>query len=82
MFYLFVALKIPMLLAYWIVWWAVRAEPDPSEGVRDDGGIGKRPHAPPRLPHAPRRGPHGGAVMSAPRRVRSPLSAKGRRVQR
>jgi hypothetical protein len=82
MFYLFVALKIPILLACWIVWWAVRAEPDPNEGVRDDGGMGKRPHAPPRLPRTPRRGPHGGAVMSAPARVRSPLTAKGRRVQR
>jgi hypothetical protein len=82
MFYLFVALKIPILLACWIVWWAVRQEPDPSEGVHDDGGIGKRPHAPPRLPRAPRRGPHGGAVMSAPPRVRSPLTARGRRVQR
>jgi hypothetical protein len=82
MFYLFVALKIPILLACWIVWWAVRSEPDLSEDVRDDGGIGKRPHAPPRLPHAPRRGPHGGAVPASPPRVRPVVKANGRRVKR
>ena len=81
MFYLFVALKIPLLLACWLVWWAVRAEPDPSEDVRDDGGIGKRPHEPPRHPHAPRRGPNGGTTHAAPPRVRPVLRAKGRRVK-
>ena len=53
MFYLFVALKIPILAAIWLVWWAIKQEPDPSEDVRDDGGAAKRPHPVPRLPRTP-----------------------------
>jgi len=79
MFYLFLVLKIPIALAAWIVWWAVRAEPDPSEDVPEDGGIGKRPHAPPKLPRAPRRGPHGDPLPAPPARVRR-TRAKGRQL--
>ena len=82
MFYLFVMLKLPILAAIWLVWWAVKQEPDPSEeDVRDDGGAGKRqrPHPIPRLPRNPRRGPHGEPAPIAPPRVR-PLRARARRV--
>ena len=80
MLYLFLGLKIPILLAGWIVWWAVRSEPDPSEDdVRDDGGVGKRPHDPPKLPRAPRRGPHGEPAAPPPPRVR-PVRARGRQL--
>jgi len=74
MFFLFVVLKVPILAACWLVWWAVRAEPDPSEepGGDDDGGLKARPHGAPRLPHAPRRGPHGDPPPPAPPRVRAP----------
>ena len=83
MFYLFVMLKLPIIAAIWLVWWAVKQEPDPSEDVRDDGGAGKRqrPHPSPRLPRTPRRGPHGGRRPSAPPRVR-PLRARGRDLAR
>lgn len=81
MFYLFVALKIPILLAIWIVWWAVKQEPDPSEDVRDDGGTGTRRHPVPPLPRAPRRGPHGEHALPSPPRVR-PVTARGRDVVR
>ena len=80
MVYLFLVLKIPIALAAWIVWWAVRAVPDPAEDGPGDGGIGTRPHPPARLPRAPRRGPHHGDPHPAPpprvRRVR----AKGRQL--
>jgi hypothetical protein len=80
MLYLFVALKIPILAAGWLVWWAVKQEPDPSEDVRDDGGT-KRPHPVPRLPRAPRRGPHGEPAPAAPPRVRT-VKARGRDLAR
>ena len=79
MVFLFLVLKIPIAMAAWIVWWAVRAVPDPSEDAPDDGGIGRRPHGPPRLPRAPRRGPHGDPLPAPPPRVR-PVRAKGRQL--
>jgi hypothetical protein len=36
--YLMFALKVPIIGAIWIVWWAVRQEPDPLTDGRDDGG--------------------------------------------
>jgi len=81
MLYLFVALKLPILAAIWIVWWAVKQEPDPSEDVRDDGGTSRRPHPVPRLPRSPRRGPHGDPEPVAPPRVRT-VRARGRDLAR
>jgi hypothetical protein len=81
MLYLFVALKLPIVAAIWLVYWAVKQEPDPSEDVRDDGGIANRPHPVPRLPRSPRRGPHAEPAPASPPRVR-PLRARGRRIVR
>jgi hypothetical protein len=81
MFYLFVALKIPILAAIYLVYWAIKQEPDPSEDVRDDGGASKRPHPVPRLPRSPRRGPHADPAPIAPPRVR-PVQARGRDLAR
>ncbi len=81
MFYLFVMLKLPIIAAIWLVWWAVKQEPDPSEDVRDDGGTSKRPHPVPILPRTPRRGPHAEPAPASPPRVR-PLRARGRRIPR
>jgi hypothetical protein len=81
MLYLFVALKIPLLLLFWLIWWAVRQEPE-LEDAGDDGGQRRtRPHPPPRLPHAPRRGPHGDPLPLPPPRVR-PVSARARQLER
>jgi hypothetical protein len=77
MLYLFVALKVPLLVACWLIWWAVHQEPDYA-GDEDDGGSRVRPHPVPRLPHAPRRGPHGGDAFASPPRVRPPAPAKAR----
>lgn len=69
MLYLFVALKIPVIAACWLIWWAVHQEPEYPED--SDGGGGRpRPHPAPVLPHAPRRGPHREPAPAAPPRVR------------
>jgi hypothetical protein len=70
MLYLFVALKVPIVMACGLIWWAVRQEPPLDDG-RDEGGSPDRPHPAPKLPRAPRRGPHGEAPLPAPARVRS-----------
>jgi hypothetical protein len=82
MFYLFVALKLPLIAAIWLVWWAIKQEPDPAEeDARDDGGTKRRPHPVPRLPKTPRRGPHGESAPLSPPRVR-PVHARGRDLAR
>jgi hypothetical protein len=82
MLYLFVALKLPIVAAGLIVWWAVRQAPDPDEvPVRDDGGTKVRPHPPRRLPRTPRRGPHGDPLPLPPPRVRR-VTARARHFQR
>jgi hypothetical protein len=81
-FYLMIALKIPIIAAIAIVWWAVKAEPDPLEG-RDDGGSKLRPQGHPRrpFPRRPRRGPHGDPAAPPPPRVRTP-TARARSLER
>jgi hypothetical protein len=81
MLYLFVALKLPILAAAWIIWWAVKQEPDYA-GEGGDGGSRVRPHPPKPLPHLPRRGPHGDAAPLSPPRVRPPAPARARETRR
>ncbi len=81
MLYLFVFLKLPILAACGIIWWAVKQGPD-TEPVRNDGGTPLRPrprHPRPKRPRPPRRGgPHAaGTRMASPPRVRS-VTAVGR----
>jgi hypothetical protein len=79
MLYLFVALKIPLLALFWLIWWAIRQEPDFEDAGEGGQRVEARPHPPPKLPHAPRRGPHGGDAVQlpSPPRVR-PLNARAR----
>lgn len=82
--YLMVFLKLPILALLGIVWWAIRAQPDPLEDTsRGDGGIGHPPH--PRRPFprrpTPRRGPHGEPAPGSPPRVRSAI-ARSRTLER
>jgi hypothetical protein len=69
------ALKIPIVALLWIVWWAVRSEPDTEQSPNGDDGGTKHPRQPrhPRqpFPRRPRRGPHGDPALPAPRRTRS-----------
>ena len=70
-FWMFVVLKIPLLAALWIVWWALRAEPVEAEEEHVDGDDGRGPHRPrPHLPDSPRRGPHAERAPRSPSRVR------------
>jgi hypothetical protein len=82
MLWLFLALKVPLLAACWIVWWAIRAVPEPEEAPPSGEGSDRlrRPerHPRPPLPHAPRRGPHGDAALPSPPRVRTVTDARSR----
>ncbi len=81
MFFLFVALKVPLLALCWLVWWAIRQVPDDDEQPGGDGGSRRRPHPHAPLPRPPRRGPHGDP---APRRRRAsaPVTARARELER
>ena len=68
--WLMLALKIPLAALIYLVWWAIKQEPEetPSSG-EDDGGIKRhRPHHPRKpFPRQPRRGPHGDPAAAAAR---------------
>jgi len=68
-FFLLVVLKIPVLGALWLIWWAGKA-PEPETGGTGSGGdFGRRPRRP-ILPRGPRRGP-AHAACGDERRLRS-----------
>jgi hypothetical protein len=81
MLWLFVALKLPLIAACWIVWWAIHQEPEPEVPPAGDGGERTRLHPRPPLPRAPRRGPHGDQALPAPARVRT-VQARARSTTR
>ncbi len=79
--YLMFFLKIPILGLFYIVWWAIKADPEVGTDDADssDGGGGSKR---PREPFGPRprsRGPHGDPRAPIPPRSR-PVTAKGRRL--
>ena len=77
--WMFVVLKIPVIAALLLIWWAVR-EPDPEPEEDPRGGSSDRePPRGPRRPRPPRRGPHASPPPSAPARVRT---AAGRKLSR
>ncbi len=77
--WLMLALKLPIAALCYLVWWAIKQEPEEAKG-EDDGGIKRgRPHPHPHkpFPRRPRRGPHGDPAPLPPARVRS-VRAKAR----
>lgn len=76
--WMFVILKIPVLAALWVVWYALKA-PDPAieEPEERGGGSDREPGPSPRRPRPPRRGPHG--AVHPPPRVRAPAPARPQR---
>ena len=74
--WMMVVLKIPVIAAIWLVWWAMKAEPELTD---DDGGTEvPAPPAPPHRPQHPRhprRGPHGDPEPPSPPRVRTKVAA-------
>lgn len=75
------ALKLPLAGLIYIVWWAIKQQPEET-GSDEDGGIRRpdRPHPVKPLPRLPRRGPHGGLPPAAPPRVRR-VRARARAVR-
>ena len=57
--YMLVILKIPLAFALYVIWYAIKAEPVPDDGVSDEERGPRR--KPPLNPRSPRRGPVGGA---------------------
>jgi hypothetical protein len=82
--WLAVALKVPIALLLYLVWWAVKdppvAAPDEDSGGSPDRD--PRPHPRGRPPQPPRRGPHGAPEPAAPARVRVARPSTPRRVLR
>jgi len=78
-FFLMVILKIPIAALLYIVWWAIRSEPEPAPPTTGDDGGSKDRHPRPPRPRRPRRGPHVEPDPAPPRRVRSTL-ARSRQV--
>lgn len=65
MIFMGLVLKIPIVAACWLLWWAIRSEPEPAEAPEEDGGQRRRYRRQPKRPSGPRRGgPH--APDSAP----------------
>ena len=67
-----VVLKIPIAGLLWLVWWAIRSEPEPAAAGDDgsgDGGVGHPPA--PRKPRPPRRGAHITPESVPPPRIRA-----------
>jgi len=71
--YMFVVLKIPVVAAIAIVWWAVKSEPAPAGGGEPDEGGDGTPDRP-RGPAGPkrRRGHDHGSAPRTRRRVSVP----------
>jgi hypothetical protein len=81
LFYMLVILKIPIIAALCLVWWAVKSEPAPAEGDHGERvRLHRGPDRPfPRRPSSPRRGPHAEAEPPrSPQRVR----AHAKRIER
>ncbi len=58
MIFMGVVLKIPVGFACWLIWWAVKSEPDTVEAPEDGGSDRLHFRREPKRPKGPRRGPH------------------------
>jgi hypothetical protein len=67
------ALKLPVAALIYLVWWAIKQEPEDDSSSSDgDGGIKRhRQHPRQPFPRRPRRGPHGDPAPQPPARVRT-----------
>jgi hypothetical protein len=65
--FLAVILKIPVLYGMWLIYWAVKDEPQLEDlpGDSDDHSF-RRFRRDPTKPRGPRRGPHGGSALAQP----------------
>ncbi|HZV74862.1 MAG TPA: hypothetical protein VFF79_14195 [Conexibacter sp.] len=74
--FLMLALKIPLGMLLYLVWWAVRQTPEEDGEPNNDGSGGSRVHDRPRRspPRRPRRGPHGDPAPATPPRIRTTVA--------
>jgi hypothetical protein len=73
LFFMMVILKIPLAAALYLIWYAVKQEPEPEESP---GADERQPWRKPPPLHSPRRGPVGGAgcrPLPCPQLVEEPL---------
>lgn len=75
--FLAVILKIPVLFGIWLIWWAVKEEPELEDLPGDAGDHSfRRFRHNPTKPRGPRkRGPHGGAAQAQP--AARPVAGRG-----
>jgi hypothetical protein len=79
--WLMLALKLPLAGLIYIVWWAIKQEPEETPSSDDDGGVKRHPHHPRQpFPRQPRRGPHGDPAPMPPARVRT-VRARARTLE-
>jgi hypothetical protein len=65
--FLAVVLKIPVLYGMWLIYWAVKEEPEVEAGPGEaDDHTFRRFRKNPIKPRGPRRGPHGGTAQARP----------------
>lgn len=74
--WMFFVLKVPIVLALWLIWYAIQ-EPEPATADdQDEGGSDRRHGHSPRDPRPPRRGGPHAAPLPAPPRVRTPAHSR------
>ena len=66
-------LKLPVAYVCWVIWWAVKAEPELGVEGETDSGVLDALAPPPTGPRPPRNGPHG---SSDPRTASAHASAR------
>lgn len=68
MIFMGVILKIPVVAAAWLIWHAIRSEPEAAESAEDEGGSHdhRRYRREPKRPRGPRRGPHAPDALPIP----------------
>lgn len=67
MIFMGLILKIPIVAAIWLLWWAVKSESDPAEAAEDEGGNDRNHYRrEPKRPRNPRRGPHAPDALPLP----------------
>ena len=70
--WLMLALKLPLAALIYIVWWAIKAEPDETSSTDDDGGIKRTV----RIRRSRSRAVPAAGRTAIPRRSRRPGSAR------
>ena len=66
LFFMLIVLKIPLAGAGWLIWYAIKAEPELGRGARERRGPRPAPEAAAPRPRWPRRGPVGGGAGCKP----------------